>query len=128
MPALNETLAKAEEAVRRVPGDADITAQVSEIKTLIGKKTSELELAKKSAADKPKAIEAARNQIPLAEKRLAECKKAVEAAKKIVAKATEALTPLADKLAAAKAAQTQGSKTVEAAKKELDGLKPHRAA
>ena len=39
-----------------------------------------------------------------------------------------ALRPLADKLAASKAAQADGSKTVEAAKKELDGSNPHRAA
>ncbi len=128
LPALSETLAKAEEASRRVPGDADVTTQVTEIKSLIGKKTTELELAKKAAAEKPKAIEAARNQIPLAEKKLAESKTAIEAAQKKVAEAAAALQPLADKLAAAKSAQTEGSKTVEAAKKELDGLKPHRAA
>jgi hypothetical protein len=128
LPALNETLGKAEEASRRVPGDADVTSQVTEIKNLIAKKTTELELLKKAAAEKPKAIEAARTQIPLAEKKLAESRQAVEAAQKKVAEANVALRPLADKLAAAKAAQTEGSKTVEAAKKELDGLKPHRAA
>lgn len=128
LPALNETLAKAEEASRRVPGDADVTTQVTEIKSLITKKTAELELAKKSAAEKPKAIEAAKTQIPLAEKKLAESKTAIEAAQKTVAEAAVALQPLADKLAAAKSAQTEGSKTVDAAKKELDGLKPHRAA
>jgi predicted nucleic acid-binding Zn-ribbon protein len=128
LPALSETLAKAEEASRRVPGDADVTTQVTEIKSLISKKTTELELAKKSAAEKPKAIEAARNQIPLAEKKLAESKSAIEAAQKTVVDATISLRPLADKLAAAKSAQTEGSKTVEAAKKELDSLKPHRAA
>jgi hypothetical protein len=128
LPALNETLAKAEEASRRVPGDADVTGQVGEIKSLVAKKTTELELLKKAAAEKPKAIEAARLQIPLAEKKLAESKSAVEAAQKKVADAATALQPLADKLAAAKSAQVEGSKTVEAAKKELDGLKPRRAA
>jgi chromosome segregation ATPase len=128
LPALNETLAKAEEAGRRVPGDADVTAQVTEIKNLITKKSTELELLKRAAAEKPKAIEAARVQIPLAEKKLAESKQAVVAAQKKVAEANAALAPLANKLAAAKASQTEGSKTVEAAKKELDGLKPHRAA
>jgi WD40 repeat protein len=128
LPALSETLAKAEEASRRVPGDADVTTQVTEIKSLISKKTTELELAKKSAAEKPKAIETARNQIPLAEKKFAESKTAIEAAEKTVVDATVSLRPLADKLAAAKSAQTEGSKTVEAAKKELDSLKPHRAA
>jgi chromosome segregation ATPase len=128
LPALNETLAKAEEASRRVPNDADVTMQVSEIKSLVSKKTTELELMKKAAAEKPKAIENAKNQIPLAEAKFAESKKAVEAAQKIVADATVALRPLADKLAAAKAVQTEGAKTVEAAKKELDGIKPHRAA
>ncbi len=125
---MNETLAKAEEASRRVPGDVDVTMQVSEIKSLVAKKTTELELMKKAAAEKPKAIENAKNQIPLAEAKYAESKKAVEAAQKVVTDATVALRPLADKLAAAKAAQTEGSKTVEAAKKELDGIKPHRAA
>jgi hypothetical protein len=128
LPALNETLAKAEEASRRVPGDADVTMQVSEIKSLVAKKSTELELMKKAAAEKPKAIENAKNQIPLAEAKFAESKKAVEAAQKVVTEATTALQPLADKLAAAKAAQTEGAKTVEAAKKELDGIKPHRAA
>jgi chromosome segregation ATPase len=128
LPALNETLGKAEEASRRVPGDADVTTQVTEIKNLIAKKTTELELLKRAAAEKPKAIEAARNQIPLAEKKLAESKQVVEAAQKKVAEASVTLRPLADRLAATKAAQTEGSKTVEAAKKELDGLKPHRAA
>lgn len=128
LPALNETLAKAEEASRRVPGDPEVTTQVAEIKSLVGKKTTELELLRKSAAEKPKAIEAARNQIPPAEKKLAESKSAIEAAQKKVAEANTALQPLADKLAAAKAAQVEGSKTVEAAKKVLDGLKPHRAA
>jgi WD40 repeat protein len=128
LPALNETIAKAEEASRRVPGDVDVIAQVTEIKSLISKKSTELELLKKAAAEKPKAIEVARTQIPLAEKKLAESKQAVEAAQKKVADAKTALNPLADKLAAAKAAQTEGSKTVEAAKKELDGLKRHRAA
>ena len=128
LPALNETLAKAEEASRRVPGDADVTGQVTEIKNLISKKSTELELLKKAAAEKPKAIETARNQIPVAEKKLVEAKQAVEAAQKKVAEAKTSLNPLANKLAAAKAAQTEGTKTVEAAKKELDGLKPHRAA
>jgi chromosome segregation ATPase len=128
LPALNETLAKAEEASRRVPGDADVTMQVSEIKSLVAKKTSEMEFMKKAAAEKPKAIESAKNQIPLAEAKYAESKKAVEAAQKVVAEATVPLRPLADKLAAAKAAQTEGAKTVEAAKKELDGIKPNRAA
>ena len=128
LPALNETLAKAEEASRRVPGDADVTGQVTEIKNLISKKSTELELLKKAAAEKPKAIEAARNQIPLAEKKLAEAKQAIEAAQKKVAEARTSLNRLASKLAAAKAAQNEGTKTVEAAKKELDGLKPHRAA
>ena len=126
LPALNETLGKAEEASRRVPGDADVTTQVTEIKSLIAKKMTELELAKKTAADKPKAIEAAKNQIPPAEKKLADSKAAIEAARQKVAEAAAALQPLADKLAAAKAAVTEGSKTVEAAKKELDGLKPNR--
>ncbi len=128
LPALNETLAKAEEASRRVPGDADVTGQVTEIKNLISKKSTELELLKRAVAEKPKAIEAARTQIPLAEKKLAEAKQAVEAAQKKVAEAKTALDPLASKLAVAKAAQGEGTKTVEAAKKELDGLKPHRAA
>ena len=91
LPALNETLAKAEEAGRRVPGDADVTAQVAEIKNLITKKSTELELLKKAAAEKPKAIEAARHQIPLAEKKLAESKQAVAAAQKRVAEANAAL-------------------------------------
>ena len=64
LPALAETLSKAEEASRRVPGDADVTTQVTEIKSLVAKKTTELELAKKSALEKPKAIEAAQNQNP----------------------------------------------------------------
>jgi hypothetical protein len=126
LPALNETLAKAEEASRRVPGDADVTTQVNEIKSLIAKKTTELELAKKTAAEKPKAIEAARNQIPVAEKKLADSKAAIDVARQKVAEAAAAVQPLADKLAVAKAAMLEGSKTVEAAKKELDGLKPNR--
>jgi hypothetical protein len=127
MPALGETLAKAEEAARRVPNDADVTGQVQQINSLIAKKTAELDFAKKSGLEKGKAIEAAKAQIPAAEKKLADLKAAIEAATKKVADATAALKPFEDKVAAAKTAMSERNVRVEAAKKEIDALKRHRA-
>jgi len=127
VPALGETLTKAEEASGRAPGDADVTSQVAEIKSLISKKTAEIEAVKKGAVEKTKAIEAAKAQIPVAEKKLADSRAAIEAAKKKVADAVTALKPLEEKVSAAKAVASEGSKTVDAAKKELDAVPIHRA-
>ena len=127
LPSLRETLAKAEESAHRLPGDADIAAQVLAIKSLLAKKSAEVELTKKTAAEKSKAIETALGQIPAAEKRLAASREAVESARKKSAPAAAALEPLAEKLSAAKSAANQGSKTVEAVRKELDAMKSHPA-
>jgi hypothetical protein len=127
VPALVEALGKAEEASRRAPGEADVAGQVAELKQLIAKKNSESELAKKSAAEKPKAIEAARAQIAAAEKKFAETKLAIETAQKKVADAQPGLKPFVDRIAAAKATVGDGTKTLEAAKKDLESAMPHRA-
>jgi len=126
IPALQETLAKVEETARRAPEDADVAAQVNQFKTLIAKKGSDLELAKKAIGEKAKAIESAKTQIPVAEKKLADSKPAIEAAKQKVAEATAGLKPLEEKIAAAKSAMNDGTKHLEAAKKELDAMKTHR--
>jgi hypothetical protein len=128
VPALAEALAKAEEAARRGPGEADVAGQVGELKQLIAKKTTESELLKKSAAEKPKAIEAARGQVVLAEKKLSETKSAIDAAKKKVLDAQAGLKPFEEKIAAAKAKAGEGTKNLEAAKKTLEAAAPHRAA
>ncbi len=128
VPALGESLAKAEEAARRGPGEADVAGQVNELKQLIAKKTTESELLKKSAAEKPKAIEAARGQVVLAEKKLAESKSAIDAAKKKVVEAQAGLKPFEERIAAAKAKAGEGTKILEAAKKNLEAAAPHRAA
>ncbi len=128
IPALGESLARAEEAARRGPGEADVAGQVNEIKQLITKKTAESELLKKTAAEKPKAIENARNQVVAAEKHLADTKLAIETARKRVAAAKSGLKPFEDRLAAAKSSAGEGTKNLEAAKKNLEAAVPHRAA
>ncbi len=128
VPALGESLAKAEEAARRGPGEADVAGQVNELKQLIAKKTTESELLKKTAAEKPKAIETARSQVVVAEKKLAESKSAIEAAKKKVLDAQVGLKPFEERIAAAKAKAGEGTKILEAAKKNLEAAAPHRAA
>jgi hypothetical protein len=127
MPALNETLAKAEEAAGRAPGDGDVTAYVTQTKALIAKKVAEVDVVRKTAVAKAKAIEAAKAQVPAAEQKVVEAKAAAAAAKKKVAEATAGLKPLTDNITAAKAASSEASKTVEAAKKEVDALKAHPA-
>jgi WD40 repeat protein len=128
VPALNESLARAEEAARRGPGEADVAGQVNELKQLIAKKSTESEMLKKSAAEKPKAIENARNQVVAAEKKLADSKLAIEAAKKKVLDARAGLKPFEERVAAAKAKAGDGTKNLEAAKKNLEAAAPHRAA
>jgi Planctomycete cytochrome C/WD domain, G-beta repeat len=128
VPALGESLSKAEEAARRGPGEADVAGQVNELKQLIAKKTAESELLKKQAAEKPKAIENARNQVAAAEKKLADSKSAIEAAKKKVRDAQPGLKPFEERIAVAKAKAGEGTKTLEAAKKDLEATAPRRAA
>ncbi|HEV8003348.1 MAG TPA: c-type cytochrome domain-containing protein [Planctomycetaceae bacterium] len=128
VPALGEALTKAEEAARRGPGEADVAGQVNELKQLISKKTTESELLKKTAAEKPKAIESARGQVVAAEKKLVESKSAIDAAKKKVLDAQAGLKPFEERIAAAKAKAGEGTKTLEAAKKNLEASAPHRAA
>ncbi len=128
VPALGESLARAEEAARRGPGEADVAGQVNEIKQLIAKKTAESELLKKTAAEKPKAIENARNQVVVAEKRLAESKLEIESARKKVVDAKAGLKPFEDRVATAKSNAGEGTKNLEAAKKSLEAAAPHRAA
>jgi WD40 repeat protein len=128
VPALGESLARAEEASRRGPGEADVAGQVNELKQLIAKKAAESDLLKKSAAEKPKAIDSARGQVTVAEKALADSKTAIEAARKKVADAEVGLKPLADRIATAKSKAGDGTKDVEAAKKEFEAAAPHRAA
>jgi len=128
VPALGESLARAEEAARRGPGEADVAGQVNEIKQLIAKKTAESELLKKTAAEKPKAIENARNQVVAAEKRLADSRVAIESSRKKVADAKVGLKPFEERVAAAKSNAGEGTKILEAAKKRLEAAAPHRAA
>ncbi|HEV8068750.1 MAG TPA: c-type cytochrome domain-containing protein [Planctomycetaceae bacterium] len=128
VPALGESLARAEEAARRGPAEADVAGQVNELKQLIAKKTAESELLKKAAAEKPKAIENARNQVVAADKKLADSKSAIETAKKKVLDAQAGLKPFEERIAAAKAKAGEGTKNLEAAKKDLEAAAPHRAA
>jgi len=128
VPALGESLARAEEAARRGPGEADVAGQVNELKQLIAKKTAEAELLKKTAAEKPKALENARGQVAAAEKGLADSKSAIEAAKKKVVEAKAGLKPYEERIAAAKAKAGEGTKNLEAAKKNLEASAPRRAA
>jgi hypothetical protein len=128
VPALGESLARAEEASRRGPGEADVAGQVNELKQLIAKKSAESEMLKKTAAEKPKAMENARGQVAVAEKKLAESKSAIETAKKKALDAKAGLKPFEERVAAAKSKAGEGMKNVEAAKKNLDAAAPHRAA
>jgi WD40 repeat protein len=125
---LKESLAKANEAVAKLPGDKALTDLASAVKAATDAKAAGIDPAKKVATDKAAELEKAKAAVPVMEKAYAD---AVAAAAAAVKKATDlaaTVKPAEDKLPAVKQVADAATAVAAEAKKAVDAMKPQPAA
>jgi len=128
IPPLTATLAQAQDAAAKSAGDKEVEQAAASVKTLLEKKTAELETAKKAVPEKAAVIETSKQQVTDSEKQVAAATQALQAAQKKVADATAAVAPAQETANTTKQAADAALQTLQAAQSEVDRLRGLAAA
>jgi len=119
VPALKETVAKADAAAPKAGGDEEVVKALAQIKALTAARETTLAAAKKSATDEAARLQSATQEIVATQKQMTDTKAAIVAAAKQVEQYTAALTAAQQKAVASKGVLDQSTAAASAAQQAI---------